>query len=173
MSEAFYLVDPDGLQIEVYADNDRSRWPWKGNELEAAVLPLDVRDLLATPHSVWNGVPRGTTMGHIHLYVGDLKQADRLYRVGLGLNVRTRSIPGALFLAAGDYHHHIGLNTWAGAVPLAGERDPRLNWWSLEVPQEQVSAVQNQMLENGWLLRPDGLFADPRGSALKLEPVDA
>ncbi len=171
MSEAFYLRDPDGLEIEVYADNDRSRWPWNGNELDAAVLPLDLRDLLSIPHSMWSGVPSGTTMGHIHLYVGDLKQADRLYRVGLGLNVRTSSIPGALFLAAGDYHHHIGLNTWAGAVPPAGDSDPRLNWWSLKAPQEQLPALQNQMLESGWVLRPDGFFADPCGSALKLESV--
>ncbi len=171
VSEAFYLVDPDGLEIEVYADNDRSRWPWKGTELDAAVLPLDLRDLLMTPHSVWDGVPGGTTMGHIHLYVGDLKQADKLYRTGLGLNIRTRGIPGALFLAAGDYHHHIGLNTWAGQVPLAGECDPRLNWWSLEVPKQQVSALRDQMLETGWLLRSDGLFVDPCGSALKLQPV--
>ncbi len=171
VSEAFYLVDPDGLEIEVYADNDRSRWPWKGSELHAAVLPLNLRDLLTTPHSVWSGVPSGTTMGHIHLYVEDLKQADRLYRTGLGMNVRTRSIPGALFLAAGDYHHHVGLNTWAGRAPSAGDFDPRLNWWSLDVPVEQVSALQDQMLAAGWLLRSDGLFVDPCGSALKLQPV--
>ena len=135
VSKAFYLVDPDGLEIEVYADRDRSRWPWKGRELDAAVMPLDLHDLLRTPHSVWTGVPSGTTMGHIHLYVGDLKQADRLYRAGLGLNVRTRSILGALFLAAGDYLHHTGLNIWAGQAPLAGRCDPRLDWWSLAVPE--------------------------------------
>ncbi len=171
VSEAFYLMDPDGLEIEVYADSDRSRWPWKGSELDAAVLPLDLRDLLEFPHSAWNGVPTGTTMGHIHLYVGDLKQADKLYRTGLGLNLRTRSIPGALFLASGDYHHHLGLNTWAGRVPLAGDGDPRLNWWSLEISKQQVSALQDQMLETGWLFRPDGLFVNSCGSALKLQPV--
>ncbi len=168
VSEAFYLTDPDGLEIEVYADRDRSEWPWRGSELDAAVLPLDWRDLLETPHSLWKGVPSGTTMGHIHLYVGDLEKADRLYRAGLGMNLRTRSIPGALFLAAGDYHHHVGLNTWAGQVPPAMDRDARLQWWSLKVPARELSSLQQRMLQFGWTLRPDALFADPWSIALRL-----
>ena len=168
VSEAFYLTDPDGLEIEVYADRDRSDWPWRGSELDAAVLPLDWRDLLETPHSLWKGVPSGTTMGHIHLYVGDLEKADRLYRAGLGMNLRTRSIPGALFLAAGDYHHHVGLNTWAGQVPPAMDRDARLQWWSLKVPARELSSLQQRMLQFGWLLRPDESFADPWSIALRL-----
>ena len=167
VSEAFYLTDPDGLEIEVYADRDRSHWPWRGSELDAAVLPLDLRDLLVTPHSPWTGVPSGTTMGHIHLYVGDLEKAGRLYRAGLGMNLRTRSIPGALFLAAGDYHHHVGLNTWAGHVPPSMDSDARLAWWSLKVPEREISSLQEKMLQFGWLLRSDDLFADPWGIALR------
>ncbi len=167
VSEAFYLVDPDGLEIEVYADRDRSEWPWRGSELEASVLPLNLRDLLATPHSRWTGVPSGTTMGHIHLYVGDLKKADRLYRTGLGLNLRTGSIPGALFLAAGDYHHHVGLNTWAGQVPPAMNSDARLEWWSLKLPEKEKPSLQERMLQFGWLLGPGDSFVDPWGIALR------
>ncbi len=168
VSEAFYLTDPDGLEIEVYADRDRSQWPWRGSELDAAVLPLDWRDLLATPHRPWAGVPSGTTMGHIHLYVGDLEKADRLYRAGLGMNLRTRSIPGALFLASGDYHHHVGLNTWAGHVPPASKTDPRLSRWQLQLPHEHVSAAMEQMSASGWQLGTDQTFVDPWGIALQL-----
>ena len=139
VSEAFYLADPDGLQIEVYADRERNVWPWRGAEIDIATLPLDLADLLATPHPPWNGVPRGTSIGHIHLFIGDLKRAERLYRHGLGMNMRTQSFPGALFLAAGDYHHHVGLNTWAGAAPPASEADPRLAWWELLVPPPDTS----------------------------------
>ncbi len=167
VSEAFYLTDPDGLEIEVYADRDRSEWPWRGSELDAAVLPLNWRDLLETPHSPWKGVPSGTTMGHIHLYVGDLEKADRLYRAGLGMNLRTRSIPGALFLAAGDYHHHVGLNTWAGQVPPAIDSDARLAWWSLKVPERERSSLRDRMLQFGWLLRPGDSFADPWGIEMR------
>ncbi len=168
VSEAFYLIDPDGLEIEIYADRDRSEWPWRGSELDAAVLPLDWRDLLETPHSPWTGVPSGTTMGHIHLYVGDLEKADRLYRVGLGMNPRTRSIPGALFLAVGDYHHHVGLNTWAGQVPPAMASDARLGWWSLKVPEKEKPSLQERMLQFGWLLGPGDSFVDPWGITLRL-----
>ena len=168
VSEAFYLTDPDGLEIEVYADRDRSEWPWRGSELDAAVLPLDWRGLLMTPHSPWKGVPSETIMGHIHLYIGDLEKADRLYRTGLGMTLRTGSIPGALFLAAGDYHHHVGVNTWAGQVPPAMDSDARLAWWSLKVPAKESSSLQETMLQSGWLLRPDQSLADPWGIALRL-----
>ena len=171
VSEAFYLVDPDGLQIEVYADRDRAVWPWRGSELDAAVLPLEMGDLLATPHSAWKGVQSGTVMGHIHLYIGDLQEADRLYRAGLGLNLRTASVPGALFLAAGDYHHHVGLNTWAGRVPPARDEDARLAWWGFNVPAQDMDALRHQMTEGGWLLRSDNIFVDPWGIALKLQGV--
>ena len=90
------------------------------------MLPLYWRDLLMTPHSLWLGVPSGITMSHLHLYVGNLEKADQLYRAGLGMTLQRDSIPGALFLAAGDYPHHMGLNTWAGRVPPAMDSDARL-----------------------------------------------
>lgn len=169
VSEGFYLVDPDGLEVEVYADRDRASWPWCGSELEAAVLPLDLRGLLATPHSRWQGAPSGTTMGHMHFYVDDLQQADRLYRVGLGLNLRTRSIPGALFLAEGDYHHHVGLNTWASRAPVANDNDARLGWWTLNVQSSQLAELRDQMLAAGWMLKREEILADPWGNTVCLQ----
>ncbi len=169
VSEAFYLEDPDGLTIEVYADRERELWPWRGTELDAAVLPLNMASLLATPHTAWKGAPPGTVMGHMHLYVGDLKKADQLYRQGLGLNLRTGSIPGALFLAAGDYHHHVGLNTWAGSVPPASEEEARLAWWELCVPAHELCALQEQALAFGWQVGQAGTLVDPWGISLRLK----
>ncbi len=168
VSEAIYLEDPDGLTIEVYADRERELWPWRGEKLDAATLPLNLADLIATPHTSWKGVPCGTCMGHIHLHIGDLKRAERLYRHGLGMNGRTRSFPGALFLAAGDYHHHVGLNTWAGSVPPASDEDARLSWWELSVPDQQRTALREQMTAAGWQIGREGALVDAWGISLRV-----
>ena len=168
VSEAFYIADPDGLTIEVYADREREAWPWRGEKVDMGNQPLDFANLLATPHTAWKGVPRGSSMGHIHFYIGDLERAERLYQHGLGMNPRTEGIPGALFIAAGDYHHHIGLNTWAGSVPPASEEDARLSYWELCVPGEQLPALREQMTASGWQLGQDGTYVDPWGLHLNL-----
>lgn len=168
ISEAFYLDDPDGLNIEIYADRDRSLWPWEGQELAVAILPLNISALLATPHHPWAGVPLGTSIGHVHFYIGDLQVAERLYLQGLGMAVQTRGLPGALFVAAGDYHHHVGLNTWAGAVPTASEGDPRLSRWDLQVPHDQVLSLRQRMVEAGWQLAADQTLVDPWGIRVQL-----
>src|SRR5450631_4336107 len=74
-SEALYLTDPDGLSVEVYADRPRSQWMVEGNELVAAVNPLNLSKLPPVSKGSWGGAPSGTTIGHIHLYVGDLGDA--------------------------------------------------------------------------------------------------
>ena len=53
-------------------------------------------------------------IGHVHLTVSDLDRALKFYRDVLGFEVTQRYGGGAVFLSAGGYHHHIGLNTWAG-----------------------------------------------------------
>ena len=171
VSEAFYLEDPDGLQIEVYADRDREDWLWQDGEIAMATQPLDLRKLLNHPHQPWAGVPLGSTIGHIHFYIGDVSRAERLYHYGLGLNVCSRSILGALFLAAGKYHHHVGLNTWAGNVPTASETDPRLSLWELQVPSTDLIALSDRMLSSGWRLLENSTFVDSWGSALRLVAV--
>jgi catechol 2,3-dioxygenase len=55
-----------------------------------------------------------TRIGHVHLTVSDLERALRFYRDALGFEVTSRYGRDAVFLSAGGYHHHIGLNTWAG-----------------------------------------------------------
>jgi catechol 2,3-dioxygenase len=64
-------------------------------------------------------IDKGVTVGHVHLKVADLDRALAFYRDVLGFEVTAR-IPGAAFLSAGGYHHHLGLNTWesrGGAPP--------------------------------------------------------
>jgi catechol 2,3-dioxygenase len=120
VSEALYLSDPEGNGIELYHDRPREEWRRDENgELAMATLPLDLQDLLtAGPADMPDpdaGMPAGTRLGHVHLQVSDLTAAEAFYADALGFDVMVRSYPGALFVAAGGYHHHLGLNTWASA----------------------------------------------------------
>ncbi len=59
-------------------------------------------------------IPPQTKIGHIHLTVSDINRSLKFYRDVLGFEVTTWYGSSAVFLSAGGYHHHIGLNTWAG-----------------------------------------------------------
>ena len=126
VSEALYLSDPEGNGIELYRDRPRDEWPVAGGALRMDTLPLDVGSLLSEADGANGdaGMPLGTTLGHVHLQVADLTAAERFWVDALGLDVTVRGYPGALFVSAGGYHHHVGLNTWAGvgARAAAGRR---------------------------------------------------
>ncbi|MBV8733260.1 MAG: VOC family protein [Solirubrobacterales bacterium] len=122
VSEALYLSDPDGNGIEIYRDRPRTEWPRDGDQLRMSTLALDLDSLLGELRDATGlqaSAPRGTRIGHVHLQVSDLAQAEAFYHGVLGFDVTVRGYPGALFVSAGGYHHHIGLNTWhsAGAAP--------------------------------------------------------
>ena len=127
VSEALYLSDPEGNGIELYRDRPRDEWPLAGDSVEMATLPLDLEGLLAEPggESASSAMPEGTILGHVHLQVADLAPAEAFWVDALGLDVTARGYPGALFTSAGGYHHHVGLNTWAGVgapAPPPGAR---------------------------------------------------
>jgi catechol 2,3-dioxygenase len=175
VSEAFYLTDPDGLGIEVYADRPRDTWRRTGRELMMATDPVDVDDLLREAGgSAWDGMPAGTVMGHVHLHVGDLARADAFYREGLGFDVMTRRYPGALFLGAGGYHHHVGANTWAGPQAQSpGPDDAQLLSWTLEVPtSSDVEALTDRLGAQGHLIERHESDApgvrDPWGTRIEM-----
>lgn len=124
VSEAIYLNDPEGNGIEIYRDRPRSEWRRSASgEVEMATLPLDLRGLMAELRGEEAPGPARvaarTKIGHVHLNVSDLAAAERFYSDELGFDVMVRGYPGALFVAAGGYHHHIGLNTWNGAGAAA------------------------------------------------------
>ncbi len=150
-SEALYLTDPDGLSVEVYADRPRAQWTLEGNELVAAVNPLRLNELLSVTKESWSGAPAGTTIGHVHLYVGDLDQARSFYHNTLGLDLMTWRYPGALFTSAGGYHHHVGLNVWAAGSQPASTEDARLLFWELVLPDaEDVARARSSFEKAGY-----------------------
>jgi catechol 2,3-dioxygenase len=113
VSEALYLRDPEMNGIELYRDRPRDQWPRQADGTLAMVSdPLDVDGILAAAGGSGPLDPQ-TRFGHIHMHVADLGDADKFYAGDLGLHVTQRTLPGALFFAAGDYHHHVGANTWA------------------------------------------------------------
>jgi catechol 2,3-dioxygenase len=175
VSEAIYLTDPDGLGIEVYADRPRTVWSREGRQIAMTTRPLDVPALLqAAGDTPWSGAPQGTTVGHVHLHVGDLDRAAAFYHEALGLDQMMWTYPGALFLSAGGYHHHLGLNTWAGDAPPAGDGDARLLEWTLVVPEtDDVEAAAQSLQAADFSMQKDGtscLVADPWGTYLRLVP---
>jgi len=122
VSEALYLSDPDGNGLEIYRDRPRDEWRHSDGQLQMATLPLDLDDVLAELRDapgLQEQAPTGTRVGHVHLQVSDIATAEAFYHGVLGFDVMVRGYPGALFVSAGGYHHHIGLNTWhsAGASP--------------------------------------------------------
>jgi catechol 2,3-dioxygenase len=124
VSVALYLSDPDGNGIEIYRDRPREEWTWSAGQIEMATIRLDLDGLLAELHgrdATEPVVPAGTTIGHVHLQVSELDSAEAFYSGILGFDVTVRGYPGALFVSAGGYHHHLGLNTWhsAGSGPPA------------------------------------------------------
>jgi len=172
VSEALYLHDPDGLGIEVYADRSRDTWVYRGAELILGTDPLDREALEADAGgTAWEGMPSGSVMGHLHLHVGDLDVAKAHYHVALGLDAMMWSYPSALFLAAGGYHHHLGLNTWSTSPP-ADEGDARLIEWEIVLPTEadaratadslRAAACPVAETDDGWTA------PDPWGTVLRL-----
>jgi catechol 2,3-dioxygenase len=138
VSEAIYLVDPDGLGIEIYRDRPRSEWPRTAAGPAMVSDALDLRELLdASVQDVMAPatLPAGTRMGHIHLQVKDIAEAERFYVEALGFDVAQRMGASALFVSAGGYHHHVGLNSWGVAgAPAQPDTAPGLDYVEVVLP---------------------------------------
>jgi catechol 2,3-dioxygenase len=152
VSEAVYLSDPEGNGIEIYHDRPREAWTYVNGDLQMATKPLDVDGVMHSQTGpAGDVVPVDTRMGHVHLQVGDLREAEAFYHGLLGFDVVVRSYPGALFLSAGGYHQHVGLNTWAGAgapPPPAGSRG--LESFEIRLPdRDALQARVDRLLSAG------------------------
>ncbi len=143
VSEALYLSDPDGLGIELYADRPRELWerPAGGRGVRMVTLPLDLEDLLAQ----FEGEPSvaiapATGIGHVHLKVADVPRAAAFYRDALGFEEEAQ-MPSAAFLAAGGYHHHVGLNSWQ-SHGAAADADSAPGLRRIELELDDAAALE-------------------------------
>lgn len=179
VSEAIYLSDPEGNGVELYADRPRAQWLWRDGQVAMTTSPLDLDNLLSTVagESATTQPPAQLDLGHIHLRVADLARAERFYSEFLGLEVTQRSYAGALFFAAGGYHHHIGVNVWAGkAGPPPGSVG--LISYRLEVPVPEVLyCLRHRAPLLGYETRfepgdrPLLQVRDPNGNWLEVQPT--
>jgi len=132
VSEAIYIRDPDNIGIEIYCDRISSEWKWNGNQVVMSIEPLDMEGLLAESTKSWNEFPTDTSIGHVHLHVSNLAKAKKFYSEVLGLS-NTASMKGALFFAAGKYHHHIATNIWLGEdISQASPESVGLDYFTIQ-----------------------------------------
>ncbi|MFC4248057.1 VOC family protein [Natribaculum luteum] len=144
VSEALYLTDPEGNGVEIYRDLPREQWPRADDgRIHLGTVPLDLADVAAASDGATR-VPPETTVGHVHIEASSLEAARAFYVDTLGMRVQT-DVRSALFLSAGDYHHHLGVNTWNGRSQPAGGRG--LAWFELVVPDEETLATVRRQLE--------------------------
>ena len=155
VSEAIYLEDPDENGIELYVDKPRDEWEYKLGQVQMSSLPLDLNLLTSElkDRSVWNGIHPETDLGHIHLCVSNLQKAEETYGRMIGLNISNSTYPGALFFAAGGYHHHVGANIWKsrnGSPPP--ENSVGLLNYTVKVPDEDYLKLIEQKAKEANLL---------------------
>jgi catechol 2,3-dioxygenase len=174
VSEAFYLDDPEGNGIEVYHDRPAETWQWTGDDLRITTDPLDVDDIVREvgADAPYPEAPEGLRIGHVHLRVGDVVEAERFYRDTVGLAV-TRRRHGASFMSSGRYHHHIAANVWHSKG--AGRRDDErcgLSWLALEATDAGIIADVRARLarsRTACAQTPAGIeTADPWGTRLRI-----
>ncbi|EAG0071854.1 VOC family protein [Listeria monocytogenes] len=149
-SEVLYLHDIEGNGIEIYADRPKAEWMRDGDgNLPMVTEQVDVDSLLQiATDEPFTGMPNGTIIGHVHLQVADADKAEQFYKEVLGMNLTT-AIPSARFFAAGDYHHHIGSNVWAGRnLELLQENETGLAWFTIITPDKD--AIITNLIEQGY-----------------------
>lgn len=175
VSLAFYFQDPDGNGLELYTDTPEESWEWKDGLVTMGAAPLDpnafIQEHLGSAAASEGSGTDSPTMGHVHLRVGDLEQARAFYADTLGFAV-TATSDGALFYAAGGYHHHLATNTWSSAN--AAERPESLGLGSLTVrltSEAELVAATERLTDAGLGFTQDGGMVtvnDPWGNTVRL-----
>jgi catechol 2,3-dioxygenase len=175
VSEAIYLNDPDGNGLEVYRDRPRSEWQWEGSMVKMDTVALDADGIIAAvpdPNAPFPGAPEGTVIGHIHLRVGNIEQARVFYTQVVGFDV-VADMQHALFVSAGGYHHHIGMNIWQSeGAPRASEDSVGLREYTITIPSpDALSALAARLTQAGYPVngRDDSSFLshDPWGNVIR------
>jgi len=176
VSKAFYFNDPEGNGIELYWDRDRSEWSWVHGQVEMDSLFLDPNNYLRehlTEEAVANPVIGGAEVGHVHLQVGDVAAAQKFYVDWLGFDATHANTPGALFVSAGGYHHHMAMNVWNSRG--AGPRDNSLGLGQVDIllpSEDDLGEVTERVRHFGVPVADDGQtvrFEDPWANELRIK----
>ena len=171
VSEAFYFDDPENNGVELYWDRDRSNWSWKHGQIEMGTFGLDPNAFLSEnlPETVTD---TSSNIGHVHLSVGSIEQAQDFYVNKLGFDVTLNWGGTALFVSAGGYHHHMAMNIWRSRG--AGPRQPTLGLRDVSIilpNEDSLGAVQEKLKHSRVSIRNDGQVIhldDPWGNQVSL-----
>ncbi|MEK4473979.1 VOC family protein [Paenibacillus sp. FSL R7-0048] len=175
VSEALYIQDPDNNGIEIYRDRPKSEWKYDAEgHVMMSTDPVDVDGLLAASEGLsWNGLPAGTVIGHVHFHVGNLNKAKAFYVDLLGFELTANYGSAAMFISAGGYHHHIGLNVWAGqGAPAAPADTVGIDYFTLILTnEEERNAVVERVRQAGYAVTEVNgtpTFQDPWNIGIRL-----
>ena len=166
VSEAIYLLDPDGNGVELYTDKPRDQWQESHGQILMDTLPLDLSKVTSEldDPEIWNGIHPDTTLGHIHLNVSELKKAEEFYNEILGFRITNTQFPKALFLGAGGYHHHIGSNTWMlDKRAKADENSLGMTSFTIRIPDDNYINLISERAEKNKL----NVFSDNKSVLIK------
>ncbi len=176
-SEAFYFNDPEGNGVELYRDRPREGWQRDETGLYAqATLGFDPNEYLQNNLNPLRVSTADSTLGHVHLQVGDVGRARDFYAGVLGFEV-TGELDTVVFVSAGGYHHHLGLNVFQsyGAGPRAASYG--LGRVDIDVPTEDDrAALAARLRDHGVGTRDDGRtleFNDPWNSLIRVKAATA
>jgi catechol 2,3-dioxygenase len=166
VSEALYINDPENNGIEIYADRPRETWNYNGQgRVIMAADPIEWQGLIDEAGDLpWNGLDEGTIIGHVHLHVANLQEAEHFYCNILGFNLMAKMSDSALFISAGGYHHHLGLNVWAGiGAPPPPANAVGLRYYTIVLPNKEVletmltnlrdAGINVEDLNEGWFVQ--------------------
>lgn len=176
VSEALYISDPDENGIEVYCDRPREGWHWENGRVRMGGGPVDIRGLIeeaAREGAPWSGLPAGTKIGHVHLQIGDIADGAAFYHDVLGFDI-VAGMQSALFVSAGGYHHHVGMNIWhsQGATPAPADM-VGLRFFTVTMPSAEALQAVIARIEAAGIVytRTDDVIAvrDPWGNIVLLQ----
>lgn len=171
VSKAFYFNDPEGNGVELYFDRDRTDWAWKHGQIEMATLGLDPNAFLNENLNA-DITHAASTIGHVHLSVGSIEQAQDFYVDKLGFETTLNWGGTALFVSAGGYHHHMAMNVWQSRG--AGRRQPTLGLGEVAIELQsidEVGEVGERLISAGLQIQDDGkgiVLDDPWGNKVRI-----
>lgn len=150
-SEAIYFNDPEGNGIEIYRDKELSAWDVRPDgKIEGVTEAMDADGVIGAMVKIYDGIPSGSIMGHVHLTVHDLVETQQFYENVLGISLKSDFFGQAKFFASGNYHHHIGSNMWAGKhLPAAEENQPGLAYFTWVVADGTAYEALKDRLVHG------------------------
>ena len=171
-SDALYLADPDGNGMEIYIDLPPETWAIdEKGRYKGGSYAFDLEKTLAVATSTWTGLPKATRIGHMHLQVAELEKTEQFYVEGLGFDITSKK-DGSLFISKDRYHHHIGMNTWAGLnIPAPPANARGLKKFKFFFTKEELDEAKVQLTKLGFAFEENTnaiTVQDPSGNTIEL-----